>query len=219
MAILGTCPTCGTNAPLETYLLDRDAREALAALCQRLADHPEVVKRVPAYLALHSKPGRSAAWSKVARLIRELSDLVAAPVVAHNGQARANTPELWALAMEEAQDARTAGTLSVPLDGHGWLRVVAYTKAGQSEAKAAAARLAASRGETPIGYSPAHLGGPTPDRVSAADDLRELLGELAALKRLEAHDPGAHAERIAHLQSRLTALRGGTTPTPTETQQ
>lgn len=219
MAVIGTCPTCGTNAPIEAYLLDREAREALSTLCQRLADHPDVVKRIPAYLALHSKPGRSASWPKVARLIRELADLVSSPAVTHSGQARPNQPELWALAMDAAQDARAAGTLSVPLDGHGWLRKVAWTKAGESDSRAQAARLANARGETPIGYSAAHRSANTPQPQStAAEDIRELAANLAALRTLEQHNPGIHTGEIIALEERLEHLRGLHTVTPPQDQ-
>jgi hypothetical protein len=214
MPIIGTCPACGTRAPLEAYIEDAAARRAMVALCERLAAHPAVLQRLPGYLGLHAPAGRSAAWSKIARLIAELAELVAAPVVAWDRAERPCTPELWALAMDEAQDARANGTLSVPLDGHGWLRKVAWTKAGAAESRAEAARLAAARGETPVGYSAAHRAFDAPgnpaERV-AADDIRELVADLLALKRLEAANPGAHTAEITRLQRRLDQLRG---PTP-----
>jgi inorganic triphosphatase YgiF len=218
MTLTGTCPTCGAKAPLDAYLLDAEARRAFDLLCRRLAAHPEVVRRVPAYLALHGRPGRATAWPKVTRLIGELAELVTCAAVTWEGAARAATPELWALAMDEALDARAAGTLSVPLDGHGWLRKVAWTKAGQAEARAEAARLSAARGETPIGYSAAHATSRlTPPEAAARDDLQELISDLRALQRLEAAKPGQHAERIAKLQARLAELTARE-PTPTPDQ-
>lgn len=210
MPIIGTCPACGTKAPLEAYIQDADARRAFAVLCERLAAHPAVVQRLPGYLGLHAPAGRAAAWSKIARLIVELADLVTAPRIAWESVERPCTPELWALAMDEAQDARAKGTLSLPLDGHGWLRKVAWTKAGAEESRAEAARLAAARGETPVGYSASHrpFDGGNPAERAAADDFRELVADLLALKRLEAANPGAHTAEIARLQGRLDQLRG-----------
>jgi hypothetical protein len=121
--------------------------------------------------------------------------------------------------MDEAQDARAKGTLTVPLDGHGWLAQVAWTAAGKAEAQAEAHRAALARGETPTGYSAAHT--PlTPDRVSARDDAQELVSDLRALLRMDAFTPGLHAAGIARARERLAALgipdpTIPTTPDPT----
>lgn len=210
MAIIGTCPACGAIASLEAYLTDAEARRALGILCERLAGHGELLRRIPGYLSLHSPGARKTPWGKVARLLQEVADLTSTGTVTRNGVTRRCPPELWALALDEAQDARAAGTLVVPLEGHGWLSEVAWRLAAKSEAQLQAKRLAAARGETPVGYSPAHAGAPTAPPV--AHDIRELMGELAALRRLSQADPETHAAAIAALEARLAALRG--TPTP-----
>lgn len=221
MAIVGTCPSCGARAPLDTYLLDSDARRALATLCERLADYPEVVRRLPGYLALHSKPGRAAAWGKVARLVAEVSDLVLSGQVTRNNVMRWCPPAVWAQAMDEAQDARASGALSLPLDGHGWLCQVAWSAAGRAEAQAEANCQALARGETPTGYSAAHAwegrsaARPTPDGGETVNTIQELISDLRALVRLEAVTPGPNAPRIAHLRARLADLG---VPDPTQTQ-
>jgi hypothetical protein len=223
MAVIGTCPTCGARAPLDTYLLDAEARRSLATLCERMADYPDVVRRIPGYLSLHSAPGRAASWGKVARLVAEISDLVMAGHVTRNSVRRQCPPALWAQAMDEAQDARAAGSLALPLDGHGWLCQVAWTAAGRAEAQAEANRQALARGETPVGYSPAHAAPPSPSGRGAggegesANDLQELISDLRALTRLDRMSPGIHAERIAHIRERLAALgiADPTTPKPT----
>lgn len=207
MAIVGTCPTCGARAPLDTYLLDANARRAFATLCERLSAYPDVIQRVPGYLSLHSAPGRAASWGKVSRLVVELSDLLTCGTVTRNGVRRHCPPALWAQAMDEAQDARAAGSLSIPLDGHGWLCQVAWAAAGRAEAQAEANRAAIARGETPTGYSAAHsspLGGS--GAPARPDDAQELVSDLRALARLDRVSPGAHAPRIASLRERLKAL-------------
>jgi hypothetical protein len=120
--------------------------------------------------------------------------------------------------MDEAQDARAAGSLALPLDGHGWLCQVAWTAAGRAEAQAEANRQALARGETPVGYSPAHgvaLGGSA--APARPDEAQELVSDLRALARLDKMTPGIHAERIAHIRERLAALgiADPTTPKPT----
>lgn len=204
MPYVCVCPVCSAKAPLESYIQDAEARRAWALISKRLADHPAVLRRVPTYISHHAPLGRAASWGKAARLLEELADLITAPTVIWERESRPCTPELWALAMDEAVQARDAGTLAIPLDGHGWLRKVAWNKAGLEEARAEAARLARARGETPLGYSPAHQ----PHQPAPSDPgIQELVHDLAALKTLEAHNPGQHTAEIARLQARLDALR------------
>jgi hypothetical protein len=111
--------------------------------------------------------------------------------------------------MDAAEEAARAGTLAIPLDGHGWLAQVAWSQAGRAEAQAEAQRQALARGETPLAYSPAHnQAAPAP----VAADLQELASDLRALQRLDAAAPGVHAERIAALRARIEALAPTTPP-------
>lgn len=211
MSLLGTCPSCGERAPLAAYLVDAEARRALAGLCQTLADYPEVVRRLPGYLGLHSRRGRSASWGKIARLIDELGALINAGTVTRASVRRPCPPALWAQAMDAAEDAARAGTLEIPLAGHGWLAQVAWSQAGLAETQAEGQRQALARGETPLAYSPAH--NPAHNQAAAAPvaaDIQELASDLRALQRLDAAAPSVHAERIASLRARIEALA----PTP-----
>lgn len=209
MSLICTCPDCGVKAPLEAFLQDADARRALVDLSTRLADHPAVLRRAISYVGLHAPRGRAANWSKVARLFDELAELVTSGSVTVDRQPRACAPEIWALAMDEAINARDAGTLSLPLSGHGWLKKVAWGKAGQEEARAEAARLGRARGETPVGrQAPSDC--PAPDPVSTS--IQEIVSDLRALKTLEQGNPGRHAADIARLQQRLAELRPQSTP-------
>lgn len=210
--LYGSCPGCGARRPIEDYLLDPEARQALATLCQRLADWPAIVSRVPVYLSLHAPAQNAMAWSKCNRLISELSDLLTTGTVTHDGQTRPCTPDIWATAIDAARDQHRAGKLTLPLgDGHGWLRKVTFDLAGKAQAKTAADRAARERGETPIGYSPAHEPAPATDRPTQGstlkDEIREKAGELAALSRLEQGTPGVHAARISNLKTQLANLR------------
>lgn len=208
--IYAHCPACGASAPLEAYLSDAEARQAMSALCLRLADWPDVVRRVPAYLSLHAPVGRKTQWRKVSRLIGELADLLAAPTVSRDGQPRPCTPAHWAEAMDQAQDARTAGRLDLPLEGHGWLTQVAWTIAGRARRQADAQRAARDRGETPVGYSAAHIapGQAIPDAAAERrEEIADLMAERARHRRLAdlglpEESPGA----LADCEARLAAL-------------
>lgn len=218
MPLLGTCPGCGARRPLADYLSDAEARLALMTLCDRLSDWPGLVRRVPVYLGLHAPAQSAMAWPKCARLIAELADLVLSGQVHHDGQSRPCTPDLWAAGIDVARDTHRAGKLRLPLgDGHGWLRSVVFDLAGKESALAAAAQEASDRGETPIGWSPAHRrADPTgPTATPASDQIRELCADLAALRRLEQFNPGTHGQTIIDLESQLAALRRAAQPTET----
>jgi hypothetical protein len=205
MALIGTCSTCGTRAPLIDFLVDAEARRAFSALCDRMADYPDLLRRIPGYLSLHSTTGRSAAWPKVTRLIDEISDLVSVGTVTYDRVTRPCPPALWAHAMDEAQESRAKGKLIVPLDGHGWVIKVAWAAAGKTEAQTESNRQALARGETPTGYSAAHTPQTLGQRTAAAE-AQEIVSDLRALLRLEAVTPGVHTAGIARYRERLAAL-------------
>lgn len=126
--IPGTCPDCGTIRPLPDYLKDAEARAALAAALDCPAG---LARQIVPYLALHAPAQRCIQSGKLTRLLRELASLLGAGTVARRGVEYAAPHDLWAGAFELVQSAQSAGTLTLPLDGHGYLTECAWRLASK----------------------------------------------------------------------------------------
>jgi len=205
MTILGTCWSCGAAGPLGLFLADAQARRALAAA---LKLPPELAEAIVPYLALHGpqprpdKDGvlvrRRLASDKLARLLDELHALVSAGTVTRKRDTRAAPLAAWVDGFAQVQRMRDAGTLDLPLDGHGLLCEIVYRRAGQ----AGAGRTAASA-DQPL--HPSHQ----PVAAAAIDTRRgavaELLAERARLRLCLERDADT-AERRAELAAVEAAL-------------
>ena len=94
-----TCPCCGAVASAEAWQNDLEARAVLAAAIK--LDEP-IPRQLLPYLGLFRPAERSLSWKRTARLIQELSGLVATGYVQVQGKpARPCPPQVWALAMEQ----------------------------------------------------------------------------------------------------------------------
>lgn len=138
--IPGTCPDCGGARPLADYLADADARVALVAA---LACPAELARLIVPYLALHAPPSRRVQMRKLARLISDLTALISAGTVTRHGDSRPAPHTLWQAAIEQVLTVRDAGTLTLPLDGHGYLTAVAHGLAVKGQGGSASAGPAA----------------------------------------------------------------------------
>lgn len=121
-----TCPHCGTYAPLEAFLADADAKAAVLAVSNLPGDLPRLAW---AYLGLFRRPGSSRVltWERVGRIVSELAALISDPSTQwKGGRVVPNRPEYWSQAMQMVLDRDAAGKLERPLDGHNYLRAVAY---------------------------------------------------------------------------------------------
>lgn len=173
--IPGICPSCGAQFDLETALADAEARQALAAA---LDVPPALAKALIRYLALQAPGGKRLAWPRLSRLLRELTELLAAGTVTHRGQTLAAPTAVWAAALEEVLSARDKGTLTLPLDGHGFLRAVAFGLAGRP-----AQEVTPAPSGRPAAHTPAQLprlprrsaGAPAPEGLKS---LRDVLHDL-----------------------------------------
>lgn len=145
MPLAGICPACGASFSLEQALTDGEARQALAAA---LALPPELGARVVRYMGLHAPAGRRVQWPKLTRLLTGLTERLHAGEVTRRGVSHAAPLALWAAALDEVLAAREAGTLVLPLDGHGYLDEVAW--------RLAAKDLARARGDESLAAVPLH---------------------------------------------------------------
>lgn len=187
MAIPGVCPSCGAVFDLPHAMTDAEARAALAAAL----DVPETLARLVApYIALHAPGSRRMAWPKLARLLRELADQIKSGEVTRNRDTRPAPLALWREGIETILAERDAGTLDLPLKGHGLLAEIVHRRAGKA-ARAAEARDRPLHPSHAAAPSPAGVAAetPSPPRAAKAIPVAEHLANLrAAAKRRPAKD-------------------------------
>jgi len=121
-----TCPHCGTYGPVEIFLTDGDAKSVQLAVAALPGELPRLTW---SYLGLFRKPGSSRVltWERAGRIVAELAALVAEPDTQwKGGRVVQNRPEFWAQAIKLVLDRDAQGKLERPLDGHNYLRAVAY---------------------------------------------------------------------------------------------
>lgn len=129
-----TCPDCGTQGHVSTFFAEDDGKR-LAAIMAGLP--PDLGRAVIGYLGLF-KPAKTALrMARAAKLAAELAELASAPTVCRDersGVRRPCTPSTWAAGIEQMLAQRAA--LTLPLDGHGYLRAVVFGLADKADAAA-----------------------------------------------------------------------------------
>ena len=193
MPLTGICPACGSEAPIEAYLSDTDAREAMGALLALLPARE--ARAIPRYAALFAPAQRRVQWPKLTRILRELTGRLNAGQVERRGQVRACSRAQWLDAVEAVVANHEAGTVRVPLPDHSYLDAIAWERAearpGTYTAPAAPPRTAPEPG-----MSPAQLG-------AVAGGLRR---QIERLRQMGAEVP---APLLAQLAEAEQAARGG----------
>lgn len=124
--VKATCPTCGAYGPLESFLVDDDAKRAVVAVGKLPGD---LSRLCWAYLGMFRKPAstRVLTWERVCRIVAEFADLVAEKDMSWKGQRVVpSRPEFWAQGIQAMLDRDAQGKLERPLDGHNYLRAVVY---------------------------------------------------------------------------------------------
>lgn len=199
--IPGVCPDCGCARPLSDYLADADARAALAAALECPAP---LARLIPPYLALHAPAGRRVQMGKLARTIRELADLVQAGTVTRARETLPAPLAAWQRGLEEVLAARDAGTLSLPLSGHGYLCEVVHRQARAAGARSARETAPNHPSHRPFDAAPGQTEADIrADKARALSDYRSterLLRDAAGPARL------ALGAQLAAQRRRLAAL-------------
>lgn len=192
--IQGTCPECGLRADLVVFAGGAEANRAIAAGLEIPA---QLGPRVLRYLRLFSPPKKVLAASKTARLLGELAQVVNSAQVERKGQVWAAPLPVW----EAALDTLLASPPErLPLTSHGYLFEIAAGLSAKAAGHAERAREQQTQTRTP--HPP-----------SANQEINDMIGELAALRRLETHNPGQHREQIARLQAALASRQAPTQET------
>jgi len=206
VTILGTCPECGGTAPLDAYLSDAQARRALAAA---LKCPESLAAQIPPYLTLFAPGAKRLQMRRLAALLDELAALIASGEVTRNRDTRAAPLALWAEGLAAVLASRDAGTLDLPLAGHGLLCEIVHRRAGRSGRTDAP--LPQSAGSADPAHRPGHPShrpftqpdGPQGRREEVAD----LVGERARFALLLRVDPADQdaAGQLADIDARLRA--------------
>jgi hypothetical protein len=137
----GCCPSCGFSGEIEAFLVDPEARRAIA---RAAALEPAIGKLVGPYLRLFANGKRGVQLRRAVALIDELAALVDAGEVCRDervGVRRPASPTMWATGMEQMIGQPPSG----PLKNHHYLRAIVFGLADSADAQAERAREQSAR--------------------------------------------------------------------------
>lgn len=175
MSVRITCPSCGTDYPVEAGLVEGDAKRLGAVLAGM---EPVLGRAALQYLHLFKPPKTTLRLSRAVKLLAELADLVDPGTVCRDersGMRRPATPATWAAGIEQMLAQRDR--LTLPLSQHNYLRQVVYAIADQADAAAERQREETLRRRQ---ASPAGTGvsPPQPPENKLVNELRWLRQQL-----------------------------------------
>jgi hypothetical protein len=192
------CPVCSAEFPIEAGLVEGDAKRLAAVLADL---EPVVARALIGYLRLFKPPKTALRVARAVKLAREVVDLIDAGEVSRDertGMRRSAAPAMWAAGMEQMAQKRES--LTLPLDGHNYLRVVVFALAEQQAARAEARAEEAKRTGQHRRTAP---GGHT-----EAETARDR--EIAFVRQIHSYGQIDDAERDRQLATIASKYQGGT---------
>lgn len=141
-----TCPCCFARFPLEASLEDAAARDAIAAALKLPAELSELLLR---YISLFRPAHQALRWSRTAKPLTELREMIHAGQIERNGRAWAAPQAHWQAALGQMIERR--GKLTLPLKNHGYLLEILAGMANAGEARAEREKEDALRQRAPEG--------------------------------------------------------------------
>lgn len=131
MAVDGKCPRCAFKAPIVCFYQEAKDGRVTQAFAQL---PPQVQGNYFQYLSLfRPKSGCAVQSAKAERLTLELVQEVTLGHVHQQGQVdRPCPPRIWGLAMEQMLER--AGSLTLPVKTHGYLKTIAWDLANKEDA-------------------------------------------------------------------------------------
>lgn len=193
------CPACQTPFPADAGLTDPAARRAIQAafgLCP-----PELGVPLVRYLGLFSPPRRALRLDKLARLVLELVELLRAGTVTRHRDTRPAPMAAWGRGLEEVLKAHEAGSLTLPLTGHGLLCEIVHRQAGQARAQDEASRKPLHPSHRPVDAGSWAPGLPAPSPDPGA-------GQPAPTSQPATRDPAARQSGLRQVGALAQALKG-----------
>lgn len=157
------CPGCGAVASAESWDNDLTARAAIQVVSRMPAP---VNKQLFSCISLFRPEKRSLSWKKTLRLLGEVEQLVSKGYVGLQGKVDKNCPpSLWAKAMEQMTEQRSC--LRLPMNGHNYLRKVAWDLADQADYSQE------KKKKVPVNRNESRSGDPSDLDVYDPDKIRE----------------------------------------------
>lgn len=133
--LMNTCTVCGAEESLDGLLLrmidDDQVRRLIADVLTASLPLGGLVVR---YLRLHKPPKQKLRMSVVGKVLAELVPDMQRGVIERTGRRWTVSHDQWRDAIQAVFDAQHKGTLSVPLQGNGYLYQVLMRLADQAEA-------------------------------------------------------------------------------------
>lgn len=193
-----TCPTCGTEFPIEAGLLEDDGKRLGAILADL---DPPLARAALSYLRLFKPVKTALRTARAIKVLQELLTLIRAGKVARderNGLYRSTTAAMWIAGIEQMIHA--VAVLDLPLSSHVYLRKVVYGIADSADAVAEKQRDKDLRsGQRPID-----------DKQGAPKTLEGELNTLRIRRELGRISQAAHDQAEAEIRQRYVGSGDGT---------
>lgn len=139
--LTNTCAACGAEESLDALLMrmidDDQVRRLIADVIGASLPLGGLVVR---YLRLHKPPKQRLRMSRVAALLGELVPDIQRRTIERKGRQWQAPVEAWKAALESVFDAADKGSLTLPLEGNGYLYETLMRLADQAERQAENAR-------------------------------------------------------------------------------
>lgn len=191
----GCCPSCGFSGEIEAFLVDPEARRAIARVA---ALDATIGKLIGPYLRLFANGKRGVQLRRAVALIDGLVALVEAGEVCRDervGVRRPASPTMWAAGMEQMISQPPNG----PLKNHRYLRAIVFGLADQADAQAERQHEANARAGRRVSSTETRL---ADDPVSVALSWTRQQMEFGGMTQAEAD---AYVEKI---RNKVTTDRG-----------
>lgn len=128
-----TCPCCGFFGAPDAFTSNaEEGRVALLAFSVPVT----LAGRLQQYVRLHATPGRAVTTRRMEKLLAELVPSIREGNITRHGRAWPAPVAYWEAALDQVLFARDAGTLRLPLHGHGLLLEILSGIAGKAEGAA-----------------------------------------------------------------------------------
>ena len=128
-----SCPVCGAEFDLAVLFKSEESRrtfDRLTANCSPLK------ARLAQYAALAKPPKHKLDTDKALRIIKMLLPDIERGAITRNGRDWPAPLSAWAQAIDQMLERRNAGTLELPMKGHGYLYSILQGMADKAEAAA-----------------------------------------------------------------------------------
>jgi hypothetical protein len=132
--LTNTCPSCGAEESLDAVIMrmidDDQVRHLIASVLTTSLPLGGLVVR---YLRLHKPIKQRLRMDKCAKLLAELVPDIQRTAIERNGRIWAVGLEGWKAAFQAVFDAQTKGSLTLPLEGNGYLYATLMRMADKTE--------------------------------------------------------------------------------------